>query len=187
MRTSKFFQSGGVRAASKSDVPEYTAHPPMMEKPKLPWRILAVIPYIIPSLEALPVVKQLESNYILFVVYKELAPIGLSWVAKLPGWFMLAYFFGAYLGIVRNNRWPHFLRFHIVMGMLMEITLQIVAATYDFFPRKLMDAGLLGVIKSILCMWYIPTVLGCMVCALMGGYADVPFVSESAYMQIPQE
>ncbi|KAF3949252.1 hypothetical protein CMV_024859 [Castanea mollissima] len=46
----------------------------------------------------------------------------------------MAYFFVAYLGIVRRKEWPHFFRFHVVMGMLLEIALQVIGTVSRWMP-----------------------------------------------------
>ncbi|KAK8554916.1 hypothetical protein V6N13_118597 [Hibiscus sabdariffa] len=114
-----------VPRASK-DVPYSFRFPPMTKKPRWWWRALACLPYLMPLHETW---MYAETAYHLhpfledfeFLTYPFLGAIG-----SLPSWFLMAYFFVAYLGIVRRKEWPHFFRFHVVMGMLLEIALQVI-------------------------------------------------------------
>ncbi|KAL6994367.1 Protein TIC 20-I, chloroplastic [Sarracenia purpurea var. burkii] len=111
--------------ASK-DVPYSFRYPAMTKKPRWWWRALACLPYLMPLHETW---MYAETAYHLhpfledfeFLTYPFLGAIG-----RLPSWFLMAYFFVAYLGIVRKKEWPHFFRFHVVMGMLLEIALQVI-------------------------------------------------------------
>lgn len=117
-----------------------------------------------------------------FLTYPFLIMIG-----SLPGWFLLAYFFGAYLGVVRNNRWPHFLRFHVVTGMLLEIMVQVIGTINDWVPQALYWGKLGAHYWLAVAFAFLFIVIDCIRCALKGMYADVPFLSDAAYMQIPYE
>jgi len=108
-----------------SDVPAFKGFPPMQTRPAWYWRIVAVIPYFLPLFEGWLYSESAITVYAPLFHYKVLCSPIVNVFAILPSWFLLAYFLAAYLGVVRNNRWPHFLRFHVVMGMLMEIILQV--------------------------------------------------------------
>ncbi|MBA0567546.1 hypothetical protein Golob_005099, partial [Gossypium lobatum] len=95
-----------VPRASK-DVPYSFRFPPMTKKPKWWWRTLACLPYLMPLHETW---MYAETAYHLhpfledfeFLTYPFLGAIG-----SLPSWFLMAYFFVAYLGIVIGtvSRW----------------------------------------------------------------------------------
>ncbi|GJX61421.1 protein TIC 20-I, chloroplastic isoform X1 [Tanacetum coccineum] len=111
----------------------------------------------------------------------------LSALGGLPSWFLIAYFIVAYMAVVRRKEWPHFFRFHVVSGMLIEIALQVMGSVWRWLP----SAWYWG--KSGMHFWtafafaFLFTVLECIRCCLSGMYADVPFVSDAAYIQIPYE
>ncbi|CAO2828898.1 unnamed protein product [Amaranthus hypochondriacus] len=169
------------------DVPYSFRFPPMTIKPRWWWRTLACLPYLMPLHETWmyaetaynlhPFLEDLE-----FLTYPFLGAIG-----SLPAWFFMAYFFCAYLGIVRRKEWPHFFRFHVVMGMLLEIALQVVGTVSRWLPLSVYWGKVGMHFWTFAAFGYLFTVLECIRCALAGMYADVPFVCDAAYIQIPYD
>ncbi|XP_050210169.1 protein TIC 20-I, chloroplastic-like [Mercurialis annua] len=172
--------------ASK-DVPYSYRFPPMTEKPKWWWRTLACLPYLMPLHETW---MYAETAYHLhpfledfeFLTYPFLGAIG-----RLPSWFLMAYFFVAYLGVVRRKEWPHFFRFHVVMGMLLEIALQVIGTVSRWMPLAIYWGKVGMHFWTAIAFAYLFTVLESIRCALAGMYADVPFACDAAYIQIPYD
>ncbi|KAK9751116.1 hypothetical protein RND81_02G243300 [Saponaria officinalis] len=172
--------------ASK-DVPYSYRYPPMTKKPRWWWRTLACLPYLMPLHETWmyaetayhlhPFLEDLE-----FLTYPFLEAIG-----SLPSWFFMAYFFMAYLGIVRRKEWPHFFRFHVVMGMLLEIALQVIGTVSRWMPLAAYWGKFGMHFWTAIAFGYLFTVLESIRCALAGMYADIPFVCDAAYIQIPYD
>ncbi|XP_010457559.1 PREDICTED: protein TIC 20-I, chloroplastic-like [Camelina sativa] len=172
--------------ASK-DVPSSFRFPPMTKKPQWWWRTLACLPYLMPLHETW---MYAETAYHLhpfledfeFLTYPFLGAIG-----RLPSWFLMAYFFVAYLGIVRRKEWPHFFRFHVVMGMLLEIALQVIGTVSKWMPLGVYWGKFGMHFWTAVSFAYLFTVLESIRCALAGMYADIPFVCDAAYIQIPYD
>ncbi|KAL3829197.1 hypothetical protein ACJIZ3_017999 [Penstemon smallii] len=172
--------------ASK-DVPYSYRFPAMTKKPRWWWRVLACLPYLMPLHETW---MYAETAYHLhpfledfeFLTYPFFGAIG-----KLPSWFLMAYFFVAYLGVVRRKEWPHFFRFHIVMGMLLEISLQVIGTVSRWMPLAVYWGKVGMHFWTAVAFAYLFTVLECIRCALAGIYADVPFVCDAAYIQLPYD
>ena len=174
-----------VRASK--DVPYSFRFPPMTKKPQWWWRTLACLPYLMPLHETWmyaetafhlhPFLEDFE-----FVTYPFLEFIG-----RLPSWSLMAYFFIAYLGIVRRKEWPHFFRFHVVMGMLLEIALQVVGTISRWMPLAVYWGKVGMHFWTAVAFGYLFTVLECIRCSLAGMYADIPFVCDAAYIQIPYD
>ncbi|KAK6116288.1 hypothetical protein DH2020_049964 [Rehmannia glutinosa] len=166
--------------ASK-DVPYSYRFPAMTKKPKWWWRTLACLPYLMPLHETW---MYAETAYHLhpfledfeFLTYPFLGALG-----RLPSWFLMAYFFVAYLGIVRRKEWPHFFRFHVVMGMLLEIALQVIGTVSRWMPLAVYWGKIGMHFWTAVAFAYLFTVLECIRCALAGMYADVPFVCARLY------
>ncbi|KAK6256798.1 hypothetical protein QUC31_000257 [Theobroma cacao] len=177
--------SMGPRASK--DVPYSFRYPQMTKKPRWWWRTLACLPYLMPLHETWmyaetayhlhPFLEDLE-----FLTYPFLGAIG-----SLPSWFLMAYFFVAYLGVVRRKEWPHFFRFHVVMGMLLEIALQVIGTVSRWMPLAVYWGKLGMHFWTAVAFAYLFTVLECIRCALAGMYADIPFVCDAAYIQIPYD
>lgn len=179
-------RTGTPRAASE-DVPSFKGFPPMQEKPKFWWRILACVPYLMPLSETWMYAETAYSLHAFIEDYEFCTYPFLILIGSLPSWFLLAYFFGAYLGVVRNNRWPHFLRFHVVTGMLLEIIVQVIGTVNDWVPQAVYWGKFGAHYWLAVTFAFLFIVLDCIRCALNGMYADVPFLSDASYMQIPYE
>ncbi|XP_073387947.1 protein TIC 20-I, chloroplastic-like [Physcomitrium patens] len=173
--------------AATEDVPSFKGFAPMQEKPKFWWRILACVPYLMPLSETWMYAETAYSLHSFIEDYEFCTYPFLILIGSLPSWFLLAYFFGAYLGIVRNNRWPHFLRFHVVTGMLLEIIVQVIGTVNDWVPQAVYWGKFGAHYWLAVTFAFLFIVLDCIRCALNGMYADVPFLSDASYMQIPYE
>ncbi|XP_057807615.1 protein TIC 20-I, chloroplastic-like [Salvia miltiorrhiza] len=176
-----------LAARASKDVPSSYRYPAMTKKPRWWWRTLACLPYLMPLHETW---MYAETAYHLhpfledfeFVTYPFLGALG-----RLPSWFLMAYFFVAYLGVVRRKEWPHFFRFHVVMGMLLEIALQVIGTVSRWMPLAVYWGKVGMHFWTAMAFAYLFTVLECIRCALAGMYSDVPFVCDAAYIQIPYD
>ncbi|KAL4191506.1 hypothetical protein AMTRI_Chr07g80820 [Amborella trichopoda] len=172
--------------ASK-DVPSSYRYPPMTKKPKWWWRTLACLPYLMPLHETWMYAEPAYNLHPFLEDFEFLTYPFLGSIGRLPGWFLMFYFFVAYLGVVRRKEWPHFFRFHVVLGMLLEIALQVVGTVSRWLPLS-MYWGKIGMhFWTAVAFGYLFTVLECIRCALAGMYADVPFMCDAAYIQIPYD
>ncbi|KAI3805967.1 hypothetical protein L1987_21855 [Smallanthus sonchifolius] len=162
-------------------------YPPMEKKPRWYWRTLACLPYLMPLHETWMYAETAFHLHPFLEDFEFLTYPFLSALGGLPSWFLIAYFIVAYLAVVRRKEWPHFFRFHVVTGMLLEIALQVTGTVWRWLP----SAWYWG--KAGMHFWtafafaFLFTVLECIRCCLVGMYADVPFVSDAAYIQIPYE
>lgn len=172
--------------AAADDVPQYKGYPPMTKKPKWWWRTLACLPYLMPLHETWLNAETVYNIHPFLEEFENLTYPFFGALFKLPQWFFYAYFFVAYLGIVRNNKWPHFFRFHTITAMLLEITLSINGTVFVKFLPKGIFWGKIGMHYWLFVAFaFLFTVIECMRCALRGMYADVPFIADASYMQIP--
>ncbi|KAB1209962.1 Protein TIC 20-IV, chloroplastic [Morella rubra] len=107
--------------------------PTIDEKPEWWLRILACLPYLLAlqmSEIAFYVLPFLERYEFLENLYYYIPGA----VRRLPWWFQFAHFYVAYLGVVQNDKWPHYLRFHVAMGFLLESALLVVVNSSNLMP-----------------------------------------------------
>lgn len=151
-----------------------------VEKPEWWWRTLACIPYLMnfydhrawayayPTRNVSPFLKAWESHtFPLFFA-----------ICHLPNFILSGYAVLCYFGIVRQKRWPRFLRLHVMTSVLMGSALQIIGVVSGwcpswFFPPHFWFAA------SIV---FLLTEMYCMGCALRGKCPDIPLVSDAAYL-----
>ncbi|KAG1365416.1 hypothetical protein COCNU_12G004160 [Cocos nucifera] len=149
-----------VPRASK-DVPYSFRYPPMTKKPRWWWRTLACIPYLMPLHETWMYAETAYHLHPFLEDFEYLTYPFLGFIGSLPAWFLMAYFFVAYLGVVRRKEWPHFFRFHVVMGMLLEIALQVVGTVSRWMPLALYWGKLGMHFWAAVAFAYLFTVLEC--------------------------
>ncbi|XP_059634507.1 protein TIC 20-I, chloroplastic-like [Cornus florida] len=173
------------RAASK-DVPYSFRNPAAMaERPRWWWRTLACLPYLMPLHE--PWMFR-ETAYRLHPFFENIECFTYRFrlaLCSFPSWFTMAYFFATYFGVVKNKEWPQFFRFHVTMGMLLEIVLQVMWTVSNWMPVAVYFPKIGMHYWSAVTFVYLFTVLECLRCALSGMYAHkIPFVCDAAYMQV---
>ncbi|KAK7308272.1 hypothetical protein VNO77_41874 [Canavalia gladiata] len=155
--------------------------PANAEKPEWWWRTLSCVPYLValqmsaagiflePFLEKFPFL----GNLIFYIP---------GAVNRLPNWFPMLYCYVAIVGVVKNTYFPLLFRFHVMMGMLLEIALQIVWVSSNFMPL-IHFKGTLGVYYwAGVALAYILIMIKCIRCALLGMFVSLPVVSESAFL-----
>ncbi|XP_022744283.1 protein TIC 20-I, chloroplastic-like [Durio zibethinus] len=175
-----------VPRASK-DVPYSFRYPPMTKKPEWWWRSLACLPYLMPLHETWMYAETAYHLHPFLENFELLTTPFLEAIGRLPRWFLMAYFAVAYLGVVRRKVWPHFFRFHVVLGLLLEIALQMIGIGSRRMPRAVYWGKLGMHFWTAVAFAHLFTVLECIRCALAGMYADVPFFGDAAYIQIPYD
>ncbi|MEO0969888.1 MAG: Tic20 family protein, partial [Cyanobacteria bacterium J06639_18] len=93
------------------------------------------------------------------------------------------------LGVVRNEKLAHFLRFHTMQALLLSIFTFLCLYVFQLvnIPVSAVsvtpDLFLLGVFFSLLFIVVTGACLFSMVQAARGLYAKYPFISEAAYAQ----
>ncbi|KAF5745995.1 protein TIC 20-IV chloroplastic [Tripterygium wilfordii] len=163
------------------DVPFRIQYPVITEKPEWWWRTLACVPYLI-ALQISDVGYYLQPFLERYELFEDLIYFVPGAITRLPIWFSMVYCYFGYIGLVKNKHWPHFFRFHLMMGMLLETALQILWYTCNFFPL-IHYSGKLGMhFWAGVGFFYMFVLLQCVKCALSGMYAHIPFVSDAAYI-----
>lgn len=84
------------------------------------------------------------------------------------------------MGVVKNEDWPHFFRYHLIMAMLLETALQVLCQSSNFMPLIHFNGAFGMYYWAAVGFAYIFILLGCVKCALVGKYVKIPFVSEAA-------
>jgi len=139
--------------------------------------------YLIPWIDTIAIGREIYHNF----------PVSLI-IYYLPGPFVQIYyssqfaplvvFFLLFLSVVKNNKLPHFVRFNCMQGIMIDIVVMLFNILRAYFPAELRWSAVLHVFDMFSWMICISTTLYCVYWALIGKYADIPYVSESVYMQV---
>lgn len=152
-------------------------------------RIFASFCYLIPLLEALPL-----GGFFLVtfpVLQLPLTPLLLlSQIYTFP-LIALAIFIGLYIGVVRNEKLRHFLRFNAMQSLLLAVIvylfnliLTLIGLTSPLNPLDF--SGTLSpilILQNAVFLAIYTAAIYAIVRSVQGLYAEMPFVSEAAYAQ----
>ena len=156
-------------------------------------RIISALPYILPLIEVrrfgsflfaqFPALNLLYIPFYPFISLLESLDRAIPFLGVT---FIL--FFALYLGVVRNEKLAHFLRFHTMQALLLSIftflcfyVLQLLGIPVS--AVSVTPVFLFSVLFSLLFISVTGACLFSMVQAVRGLYAEYPFISEAAYAQ----
>ncbi|CAA6669958.1 unnamed protein product [Spirodela intermedia] len=151
------------------------------EKPQWWWRTAACLPYFLPLHETW----NYGETAVFLRPHLQRFEFLTNPVLRVPPLFSIIYFFVSYFWLVRRKELPHFLRVHIMAGLLLENSLQLIWTVSRWTPLSILGLKLGLYIWSAVSFAFFFCVLRCVGCALAGRYADIPHISESAVAQIP--
>lgn len=146
-------------------------------------RIFGALVYIVPLFYAFPYGQFLITQFpILSFLAIPLAPMIL--ISQSLPFASLIIFFVLYLAVVRNQRISHFIRFNTMQAILIDILVFLVGLVLSVLLRGT-GGGLL--VETLFNVVFIGTLAACIysvVQSIAGKYAEIPTISEAAYMQV---
>lgn len=146
-------------------------------------RFFAAVVYLLPLIDALPFSQFLLTQFPqLGLIYLPLQPL-ISIYYRVP-FAGLVIFFLLFLGVVRNERITHFIRFNTMQAILLDILL-ILGGFLIQIVLKGLGANLLT--ATLFNAIFLGTLAACfysMVQSARGRYAEIPTLSEAAYSQV---
>lgn len=150
-------------------------------------RIFASLSYLLPLASSLAfagyIIRELPAlgtflQPVLFPVALVYGAVGL-----LFGRFTeIVIFFALYFLVVRNEKLPHFIRFNTMQALLVDILLfmfSLILGFLNLFPDVIIIA-----LSSTAFLGALVIVIFSIVQSLRGLYAEIPTLSEAAYMQV---
>lgn len=157
------------------------SYPELSSKPKWWWRTLACVPYL------LPLHNMWSHADAVYQLHPYLQQFGLFYafidtMALVPGWLFLVIFMTVYFFVVRRKWSPHFLRYHIILAILLDTGSQALATMCNWNPSIVFQGKPMAYFWMTLAFIQIFTVIECMRCALAGVYPNVPFISHTAFI-----
>lgn len=157
------------------------SYPELSSKPRWWWRTLACVPYLLPlhnmwsHADAVYQLHPFLQRFGLFYAF-------IDTMALIPGWLFLVIFMTVYFFVVRRKWSPHFLRYHVILAILLDTGSQAVATMCNWNPSIVFQGKPMAYFWMTMAFIQIFTVLECMRCALAGIYPNVPFVSHTAFI-----
>ena len=146
-------------------------------------RLLALLTYLLPWSDGLPFGRSLTS---LFPVLQWLSlpalPLVLIEQAIPFGGFIL--FLVLFLGVVRNQRVPYFIRFNALQAILLDIILIVLSVAFNLLLAPLGGNFAVRTLANTVFLGMLVLVLFGIVQCLRGKEADIPSLSEAVRMQL---
>ncbi|MGK7935021.1 MAG: Tic20 family protein [Xenococcaceae cyanobacterium] len=148
-------------------------------------RIFAALVYLLPFLEAYRFsVSLLRVIPFLSIIYVPLQPL-LTLYLGFP-FAGIIIFFALFLGVVRNERIKHFIRFNAMQAILIDILL-VLCGLVDRFIMGGISSFLPLISETFSNVVFIATFAACIyaiVQSILGKYAEIPTISQAAYSQV---
>ncbi|KAK9842566.1 hypothetical protein WJX81_006375 [Elliptochloris bilobata] len=151
--------------------------------PSILVRLASALMYLVPWIDIIGLGRMIyhkfPSSLILYAIPGPLVPIYYS-----SQFAPLIVFFLLFLAIVKNNKLHHFVRFNCMQGVMLDIVSMLFTLLRTYIPAEIRWSYFMDLYDMFswnICMC---TLLYCVFFALWGKYADVPFISESVYLQV---
>ncbi len=150
-------------------------------------RLFGALVYSLPLIYVLPysegVLTQIPQLGFIYVLISPLLSLyfGLNSLLPFAG---LIIFFALWLGVVRNERVSHFIRFNTLQAILIDLLIILcgliiqtlfVNAGLDFLVQLFNNFVFLGVL--VICIYSI-------IQSVLGKYAEIPTLSDAVYSQV---
>ncbi len=118
----------------------------------------------------------------LSIIYLPLQPlINLYYGFPFAG---IIVFFALFLGVVRNERIKHFIRFNAMQAILIDILLFLCSLVLNILLRGLGSSLITETFYNVVFLATLATCLYAMVQSILGKYAEIPTISQAAYSQV---
>lgn len=146
-------------------------------------RVFACLPYLLPLLSVLPFGAYLFRQFpVLALILLPLQPLLAIYTIPFAS---LIIFFVLFLGVVRNEKISHFIRFNTMQALLIDIALFLCTMALQILTPAL-GTGLVG--QTLFNVVFLGTLAACaysVVQSAIGRYAEIPGISEAVYSQVP--
>ena len=146
-------------------------------------RLLALLAYLLPWSDGVPFGRYL---FALFppLQWLTLPALPVLMVQQLVpfGGFLL--FLVLYLAVVRNQRVPYYLRFHVLQAILVDIVLVVVSLAFRVLLSPLGAGFAERTLSNTVFLAVLVLVLFAVVECLRGRQAEIPSLSEAVRMQL---
>lgn len=116
-----------------------------------------------------------------------------GYISSLIPYSGIIIFFALFLLVVRNERLRHFLRFHTMQAILLDIfvslcglLMQLIGFPIELMPSDVVTNFFFNVVSTTIFLAVFSACVYSIVQALRGLYAEIPVISDAAYIQVPR-
>ena len=147
-------------------------------------RTFAALVYLIPLYDGIVYGRFLFAQFP-FLTYLQypLLPLAIVYSLIPFGLGSLLVFIALFVGVVRNEKIPHFIRFNTMQAILISIILAIVSLIYQVILQPLIRGFFVEVLFNTIFQGVLVMVGYGVVQSARGRYAEMPVISEASYLQ----
>jgi uncharacterized membrane protein len=147
-------------------------------------RILACLPYLLPLLAVTarfsgPLLSQFPFLQVFFIPLLPLLQIYKSFFFLPLIIFVVLIFL-----VVRNTNIAHFIRFNTMQAILLDIGLILSSLLVQFLIAPIGNKLLMETLANTIFLGVVAAVVFSVVQSLRGLYAEIPTISDAAYLQV---
>eukprot|EP00798_Chlamydomonas_sp_ICE-L_P009775 gene9775-7657_t len=149
------------------------------------WKLLCAILYMLPWVDVTEKTVYFIERFPSFAWTEYFTEPFEHWF-YIHEWAPLIIFFGTYLGIVRNKTISHVARYHIMMGVMLDIVAMILIVVEENLPFGVLWTPWSDLFYALMFWVIFLLLMYCMFFCFMGWYCEIPLISEGVFMQIEQ-
>ncbi|MDJ0690482.1 MAG: hypothetical protein QNJ41_18475 [Xenococcaceae cyanobacterium MO_188.B32] len=146
-------------------------------------RIFAALVYLLPLMEVYqfsrPLFGVIPALNIIYVPFQPL--MQLYYGFPFAG---IIIFFALFLGVVRNERIKHFVRFNAMQAILIDIILVLCGLVARYVLGGIGFALITDTFFNVVFLATLSACLYAIVQSILGKYAEIPTISQAAYSQV---
>ena len=146
-------------------------------------RIFAALVYLLPLME----VYQFSQPLLRVIPFFNIIYVPLQPLMQLYYGFPFAgiiIFFALFLGVVRNERISHFVRFNAMQAILIDILLVLCGLVARYVLGGINFSLITDTFFNVIFLATLAACLYAIVQSVLGKYAEIPTISQAAYSQV---
>lgn len=152
-------------------------------------RFFSCLPYLLPLMDALvfgqPLFRQFPAVEMLFLPLAPFLIIYSQINSLLFGFGGLLLFLALFFLVVRNESISHFIRFNTMQSIIIGIALSLFGIVWAYILGPALSGTLIqDTLFNVVFLGVVAAVIYSVVQCILGKYAEIPTLSEAAYMQV---
>ena len=146
-------------------------------------RLLALLAYLLPWSDGVPFGRYLFPLFppLQWLTLPALPVLMVEQMVPFGGFLL---FLVLYLAVVRNQKVPYYLRFHVLQAILIDIVLVVVSLAFTVLLSPLAGGFAVRTLSNTVFLGVLALVLFAVVECLRGRQAEIPSLSEAVRMQL---
>ena len=146
-------------------------------------RLLALLAYLLPWSDGVPFGRYLFPLFppLQWLTLPALPVLMLQQMVPFGGFLL---FLVMYLAVVRNQKVPYYLRFHVLQAILIDIVLVVVSLAFSVLLAPLGGGFAVRTLSNTVFLAVFVLVVFAIVECLRGRQAEIPSLSEAVRMQL---